>query len=54
MRYEFFLLFFSSCHVKIFAVSEENWIWRVTETDDAAVTMIFKNTEHKIIYWRLM
>jgi len=38
----------------IFAVSEENWIWRVTETDDAAVTMIFKSPEHKIIYWRTM
>jgi len=50
----FFLLFYPSCHVMIFAVSEENWIWRVTETNDAAVTMIFKNLEFKIIYWRPM
>jgi hypothetical protein len=33
---------------------KKTWIWRVTETNDAAVTMIFKNPEHKIIYWRPM
>jgi len=38
----------------IFAVSEEYWIWRVTETEDAAVTVIFKKHEYKYIYWRPM
>jgi len=38
----------------ILAASKEYWIWRVTETNDAAVTVILKKQEHKYIYWRTM
>ena len=36
-----------------FQIERDERIWPLTSTD-VTVTMIFKNPEHKIIYWRPM